>query len=175
MHRSEDYRFCPLCGGVLNKKKIKEGEPERLICSECRYVFYIDPKIAACTIIDIDGRIVMLKRAIPPSVGKWVIPGGFVDVGETVPAAAAREACEEVGLEVKIGALVGVYSYPESSVVIIVYEAEAKDGLLRAADEALAVDLFSPLEIPWDDIAFSSTVDALKDYLTKHYPETVTE
>jgi 8-oxo-dGTP diphosphatase len=175
MHRNENYRFCPLCGGTLEKKQMKEGEPERLLCSECGYVFYIDPKIAACTIIDIDGRIVMLKRAIPPSVGKWVIPGGFVDVGETVPAAAAREAREEVGLEVTIGSLVGVYSYPETSVVIIVYEAEAKEGLPRAADEALAVDLFRPLEIPWDDIAFSSTVDALKDYLAKHDPETATE
>jgi 8-oxo-dGTP diphosphatase len=175
MHRNDNYRFCPLCGGVLQKRQIKEGEPERLICSDCSYVFYLDPKIAACTIIDIDGRIVMLKRAIPPSVGKWVIPGGFVDVGETVPAAAAREAREEVALNVEIGPLVGVYSYPETSVVIIVYEAEAKEGLPRAADEALAVDLFTPFEIPWDDIAFSSTVDALKDYLAKHYPAAVTE
>ncbi|MEA3470863.1 MAG: NUDIX hydrolase [Thermodesulfobacteriota bacterium] len=175
MHRNENYRFCPLCGGALKKKQIKEGEPKRLICSGCSYVFYIDPKIAACTIINIDGKIVMLKRAIPPSVGKWVIPGGFVDVGETVPAAAAREAWEEVGLEVEIGSLIGVYSYPETSVVIIVYEAEAKEGLPRAADEALAVDLFRPFEIPWDDIAFSSTVDAIKDYLKKHYPETLAE
>ncbi len=175
MHRSENYRFCPLCGGALEKKQMKEGEPERLLCSECGYVFYIDPKIAACVIIEIDGRIVMLKRAIPPSVGSWVIPGGFVDVGETVPAAAAREAREEVGLDVEIGSLVGVYSYPDSSVVVVVYEAEAKEGLPRAADEALAVDLFRHFEIPWDDIAFSSTVDALKDYLVKHHPETAPE
>jgi NADH pyrophosphatase NudC (nudix superfamily) len=112
MHRNKDYRFCPLCGGGLNKKRIKDGEPERLVCSGCDYVYYIDPKIAACTIIDIDGKIVMLKRGIRPSMGKWVIPGGFVDVGETVPDAAAREAWEEVRLKVEIGPLVGVYSYP---------------------------------------------------------------
>jgi 8-oxo-dGTP diphosphatase len=175
MHRNEDYRFCLLCGGALKKKQIKAGEPERLICSECSYVFYIEPKIAACTIIDIDGKIVMSKRAIPPSVGKWVIPGGFVDVGETVPVAAAREAWEEVRLKVTIGPLVGVYSYPDTSVIIIVYEAEAENGVPRAGDETLAVDLFSPSEIPWDDVAFSSTVDALKDYLAKHCPETATE
>lgn len=171
MDRNNTYRFCPLCSGALAKRQIKEGEPERLVCSECGNVLYIDPKIAACTIIDIRGRIVMLKRAIPPSVGKWVIPGGFVDVGETVPAAAARETREEVGLDVHIGPLVGVYSYPESSVVIVVYEAEAQEGFPRAADEALAVDLFTPSEIPWNEIAFSSTADALKDYLKKHLPE----
>jgi 8-oxo-dGTP diphosphatase len=167
MHRLETYRFCPQCGGQLELKQIKEGEPRRFVCSRCHYVFYLDPKIAACTITEISGRIVMLKRAIPPGVGLWVIPGGFVDVGETVVEAARRETLEEVGLKVEIGPLVGVYSYPKSSVVIVVYQATVLEGVPEALDESLDVGLFLPDDIPWLEIAFRSTEDALHDYLGK--------
>lgn len=170
MQRNSRYRNCPLCGGELAQKQVKEGERKRLVCTHCGFVFYIDPKIAACALIEIDGGIVLLKRGIPPAVGSWVLPGGFVDLGETVPEAAAREAREEVSLEVEIGALVGVYSYKESSVIVVVYEAAATGGKLQAADETLEVKLYSPREIPWDKIAFTSTRDALGDYLRRHYP-----
>jgi 8-oxo-dGTP diphosphatase len=167
MHRLETYRFCPKCGGTLDIKLLKAGEPQRFVCSRCQYVFYIDPKIAACTITEIDGRIVMLKRAIPPGVGLWVIPGGFVDVGETVEEAAIRETWEEVGLKVEIGSLIGVYSYPKSSVAIVVYQADVLEGIPEALDESLEVGLFVPEDIPWLDIAFRSTEDSLRDYLEK--------
>lgn len=170
MNRVEEYRHCPLCGGKLEEREIKPGEPRRLVCVRCDYVFYIDPKLAACVIIRVDEKIVLLKRGIPPEYGKWVLPGGFVDVGETVPTAAAREAWEEVRLEVSVGPLVGVYSYPETDVVVIVYEAAVRQGVMQAADETLEVKLFSPLEIPWRDLAFTSTRDALTDYLGKHFP-----
>lgn len=107
----------------------------------------------------------MLKRAIPPGVGLWVIPGGFVDVGETVREAAKRETFEEAGLQVEVGPLVGVYSYARSSVTIVVYESKVIGGVPKALDESLDVGLFLPEDIPWLDIAFQSTEDALRDYL----------
>ncbi|MBN2282839.1 MAG: NUDIX hydrolase [Deltaproteobacteria bacterium] len=165
MERSDLYRFCPLCGGSLEKKQIKKGEPERLVCSRCSFVFYIDPKIAACTIMEVDGKILLVKRAISPSAGKWVLPGGFVDAGEEVGEAAVREACEETGLDVAIRSLVGVYSYSGESVVIVVYIADITGGTAEARDETLEVKFFAPSEIPWNEIAFRSTRDALKDYL----------
>ncbi|MCK9275733.1 MAG: NUDIX domain-containing protein [Syntrophales bacterium] len=173
MHRNDTYRHCPLCGQELVKKQIKKGERKRLVCSCCQYVFYIDPKIAACAIIEIKGGIVLLKRGIPPALGSWVIPGGFVDAGETVPGAAIRETKEEVCLTIDIGPLVGVYSYPGSSVIIIVYEAAVTGGSPKAADETLDVRIYRPSEIPWNEIGFTSTKDALSDYLRRHYPGTV--
>ncbi|MBN1382638.1 MAG: NUDIX hydrolase [Deltaproteobacteria bacterium] len=167
MHRLKAYRFCPKCGGKLECKLLKSGEPKRFVCSQCQYVFYIDPKLAACTISEISGRIVMLRRGIPPCFGLWVIPGGFVDVGETVEEAAKRETLEEVGLNVDIGPLVGVYSYHDSSVAIVVYEATILDGIPEALDESLEVGLFEPENIPWLEIAFRSTEDALRDYLER--------
>jgi 8-oxo-dGTP diphosphatase len=167
MHRHDTYRFCPRCGGNLETKTVKPGEPHRLVCARCQFIFYLDPKVVACTIVEIDGRIVMLKRAIPPGEGLWVIPGGFVDVGESVADAAVRETREEVGLQVQADSLVGIYSYTGVPTVIIVYEASVIDGFPRAADEAEEVRLFAPDEIPWDSIAFSSTTDALRDYFKK--------
>jgi ADP-ribose pyrophosphatase YjhB (NUDIX family) len=171
MHRSKEYRYCPLCGGILENKLLKQEEHERLVCSGCQFVFYLDPKVVACIITEIDGQIVMVRRGISPGFGLWVIPGGFVDVGETVADAAVREIWEEVRLKVVIDSLVGVYSYTGISSVIIVYEATVLEGLPQACDETLEVRLFSPKEIPWEDIAFTSTRDALRDYLSKKHPD----
>ena len=170
MERAKTYRYCPQCGGPLKLADLKPGDPPRLHCAACRFVLYLDPKIAACAIIRVAGRIVLLQRAIPPAYGRWVIPGGFVDAGEPVPQAAAREAWEEVRLRVAIGPLVGVYSYSQVTTVVVVYEAEVTAGRLQAADEALDARLFAPAEIPWQDLAFSSTRDALRDYLDKRAP-----
>ena len=171
MNHCDDFQFCPRCGGELSSKLLKKGEPERLVCATCDFVFFLDPKVAACVIIEIKNKIVLLKRSIPPQRGKWVIPGGFVDQGEPVPVAAVRETWEEVRLKVKIDTLVGVYSYPQKPVVVIVYAATKIGGKLQAADEALEVRLFAPESIPWDTIAFSSTRDSLRDYFKIHYPE----
>jgi ADP-ribose pyrophosphatase YjhB (NUDIX family) len=116
----------------------------------------------------LDGGIALLKRGVEPALGKWVFPGGYVDRGESVREAAVRETKEESQLEVKLGPLLNVYTYPRSPNVIIVYTAEVISGKLAAADESLEARIFTPNEIPWDDLAFESTRDALKDYIKLH-------
>ncbi len=160
-----EYSFCPKCGGKLELRLLKNSEPARLVCTQCDFVFFLDPKVAACTIIHLPEGIVLLQRAIEPGYGKWVFPGGYVDRGETVADAAIREAKEEVNLEVRLASLVGVYSYRHSPVIIVVYLAEAVGGLLKAADEALDVRLFAPETIPWNELAFPSTQEALHQYV----------
>jgi ADP-ribose pyrophosphatase YjhB (NUDIX family) len=144
---------------------LKETEPSRLVCSSCEFIFYQDPKVAACSIVEKDRRIVLLQRAIDPQKGKWVIPGGFVDRGEEVLAAAMRETEEECGIRTRIKRLQGVYSYPGRPVVVVVYVAEPVSGELIVGDESLAMRLVSPEDIPWEELAFPSTVDALRDYV----------
>jgi ADP-ribose pyrophosphatase YjhB (NUDIX family) len=146
---------------------MKPGEPERLVCGQCGFIHYLDPKVAACTVTSYAERIVLVKRAIAPAYGKWVIPGGFVDRGETVPEAAVRETREETDLEVRLTGLLNIYSYPGSVVVVVAYTAAPIGGVPRAADEALDIGLFRPGEIPWADLAFPSTRDALRDYLER--------
>jgi len=164
MHQEYKFRFCPVCGSGLKSMVVKNGEPERLVCSNCQYIFYLDPKVVACSIVEIDNRIVLLKRGIQPEKGKWVIPGGYVDRGEEVKAAALRETQEECGLKIRIKDLLGVYSYPHRLAVVVVYVCEHVSGDLLVGDETQEVKLCAPDEIPWEELAFPSTVDALKDY-----------
>ncbi len=151
------YRFCPRCGGTLAWRVLKESEPQRLVCQACEFVFYLDPKVAACTICMVDGGIVLLKRSIEPRLGTWVFPGGFVDRGEAVSAAAVRE-------------ILDVYSFPSSEVVVVVYAAEVVGGTLCAGDECSDARAFPPESIPWGELAFESTRAALRDYVHRFFP-----
>lgn len=169
MHNNYLFRFCPVCGGEFQSKVLKKNEPPRLVCNDCGFVFYLDPKVVACAIVEIDGKIVLLKRAMSPERGKWVIPGGYVDRGEEVKAAAIRETREECGIEIKLNDLLGVYSYDGYLEVVMVYLAEYESGKLIAGDENTASILLSPDEIPWDYLAFQSTRDALNDYCKLKY------
>src|SRR5262245_54691555 len=162
----ESYRFCVACGGPLALKTLKETEPQRLVCSVCSFVFYLDPKVAVGTIIRTgDDRLVLVRRAIEPGYGLWVFPGGYVDRGEELTAAAIREAREECGLDVRVDGLINIYSYPQRPMVIVVYAASVLGGELCSDDECLEAKLFSSDEIPWDHLAFRSTHEALRDYL----------
>lgn len=171
-HRSEpdSFRFCPRCGGGLEPKVLKEGEPPRLVCGACSFIFYLDPKVAACAICMLDGGIVLLRRSIEPQAGKWVFPGGFVDRGESVQAAAVRETLEEVNLRVSLLGILDVYSFPGHEVVVVVYSADVLGGSLEAKDESLEVRAFSPEALPWGELAFESTRAALRDYVRRFFP-----
>jgi ADP-ribose pyrophosphatase YjhB (NUDIX family) len=168
LHDERPYAFCPMCGGDLEPRSVKATEPERLVCTRCGFIFYLDPKVAVGTIIrDADDRIVLVRRAIDPGYGKWVFPGGYVDRGEEVQVAAVREAREEAGLEVRLDDLLNVYSYPGRAPVIIVYSASIIGGTLTWDDEGLDARFFHPHDIPWDELAFRSTHEALQDYLAR--------
>ncbi len=168
-HGHVEFRYCPRCGGSLDKRIVKDNEPARLVCQACSFIFYQDPKVVAATIFVLEGGIVLLKRGVEPALGKWVFPGGYVDRNEAVPDAAVRETKEESSLDVKLGPLLNVYSYTRSAHVIIVYAAEIIGGTLAPADECEEAQIFLPNEIPWDELAFDSTRDALRDYIELYF------
>lgn len=132
---------------------------------------YIDPKLAAAAIFPHGDGILLVRRGIEPGYGQWALPGGFVDRGEEVEQAAAREAREETGVDLEITDLLGVYSYEGWTSVVVVYEGRITSGTPEALEETLEVRSFRPEELPWDDITFFSTHDAIRDYLRKHHPE----
>jgi ADP-ribose pyrophosphatase YjhB (NUDIX family) len=161
------YRFCPVCGTALAARVLKVTEPKRLVCTNasCGFVFYLDPKIAVGTVIRFGEGIVLVRRAIEPGYGKWVFPGGYVDRGEEITLAAIREAREESGLDVRIDRLINIYSYAGRTPIVVVYAATSIGGSLAVDDEGLEARAFEPDAIPWDELAFRSTREALSDYL----------
>jgi ADP-ribose pyrophosphatase YjhB (NUDIX family) len=159
------YRFCPACGHRLERRRVKPADPERPVCDACGHIVYLDPKVAVGTIIRAgDDRLVLVRRAIEPGYGLWVFPGGYVDQGEEITAAAIREAREESGLEVRIDRLLNVYSYGGRSPIVVVYAATALGGDLCGDEECLETRLFDAGEIPWEQLAFRSTSEALREY-----------
>jgi 8-oxo-dGTP diphosphatase len=161
------FRFCPACGGTLEARQLKAGDPARLVCARCGFILYLDPKVAVGTVIAAaDERIVLVRRAIEPGYGLWVFPGGYVDRGEEVTVAAMREAREEAGLQVRLDGLINIYSYPGRPIIVVVYRASIVGGDLQIDDESLEARLFSRAEIPWNDLAFRSTREALEDYFS---------
>ena len=158
-------RFCPLCGARLERRPVGPEQKPEMVCSGCGFIYYLGQKVVAGTIAMDDGRILLTRRAIHPAHGKWTFPGGYVEWGEPVVSAAIRETYEETGLTVDVGSLVGVYSYPATPVVIVVYEARVTGGVLTPCHENDRVEWIERDAIPWDDLAFPSTVAALRDFL----------
>ena len=160
------FLFCPRCAGPLERRQLKPTEPERPVCARCGFVYYLDPKVAVGTIIRTpSSRLVLVRRAIEPGYGKWVFPGGYVDRGEELMAAAHREAREESGLDIRLEGLVNIYSYRGRVPVIVVYAATALGGTLQHDDEGLEIAEFADDAIPWDELAFRSTREGLQDYM----------
>ncbi|MCC6380964.1 MAG: NUDIX hydrolase [Dehalococcoidia bacterium] len=166
-HPHAASRFCMHCGERLSTATPEGDSRRRLVCLRCGFIHYINPRPVAATIpVRGDGRLLLLRRAIEPRAGKWVFPGGYMDVGETAEEAAARETREEALLEVVNLSLLGVYTRPGPGVVVIVYEAEAR-GAGGAGDETTAVAWLHAHEIPWDELAFDSTEAALRDWVRR--------
>jgi len=167
MHEIAHYRFCPCCGGRLEKRLLKPQEPLRLVCAACGFVFYVDPKLSVIAVIPLEEGVVMVRRAIEPGCGLWVVPGGFVDLGEMVEEAVVRETQEETHLTVRPLRLLNIYSYRNHRTVIAAYLTEYVSGVLTAGDETLEARVFGLKEIPWPQIAFSSTKEALREYISR--------
>jgi ADP-ribose pyrophosphatase YjhB (NUDIX family) len=153
----EDAGFCPRCGAEATV-----DFPRSLRCTRCDYLAFYNPKPVGCAVPrDEQGRVWLARRGHEPGKGRWSMPGGFVDLGETVETAILRELDEEMQVGADIGALVGVYSRADAAAVVIVFEARLT-GTPRATDEAPEVRAFEEREVPWDELAFPSDSAALR-------------
>jgi len=158
-------KFCPLCGAPLVQRYLDEERHARKVCSVCGFIFYLNPKMAAAVVPREGDKIWLLRRNIPPGDGSWTFPGGYVDMGESVPEAAIREAFEETGLNVRLDGLLNIYSYADIGIALIVYRGTVVGGKAALSPESREVRAFNLDDIPWDDLAFKSTREALRDYL----------
>jgi ADP-ribose pyrophosphatase YjhB (NUDIX family) len=163
--------FCSRCGSELVFGTVPGEDRERLACVACGHVAYVNPRLVVTTLpVTEAGEIVLIRRGIEPGKGLWAQPGGFLEVDETVNQGAIRETWEETGLLVEPGEIVGLYTRLEAMVVTIVFEARIVGGTAAPTPEASEIVAFRLEDIPWDGIAFKTTVFALRDWVARRRP-----
>jgi ADP-ribose pyrophosphatase YjhB (NUDIX family) len=157
--------FCPACGQPV-ELKIPEGDHlPRHVCTACGTIHYQNPRIIAGCVIEVEGRILLCKRAIEPRHGFWTVPAGFMENGESVQQAAAREAMEEALAHVRIGSLLAIVNVLRAHQVHIMFRAVLSRPEFGIGPESLETCLYDESEIPWNEIAFLSVDFALRRYL----------
>ena len=129
---SPDDKYCPSCASPLEEKEA--AGRQRPVCPNCGRVVFYDPKVAATCIVERGEQVLLVKRGNEPGYGLWSMPGGYVDRGEVVEDAAAREVLEETGLEVEIDRLVGLFSEAGHPVMVAAFAARELGGDLKAGD-----------------------------------------
>jgi 8-oxo-dGTP diphosphatase len=158
-------KFCPRCGGKLENRYVEIEQHLRKVCSGCGFIFYLNPKVVAAAVPRQEDRIWLVRRNIEPASGDWTFPGGYVDLGECVRDAAIRETYEETLLRIRLDDFLNIYSYADVGIVLVVYRATVIGGEAGVTPESREVKAFHLDEIPWTNLAFPSTREALADYV----------
>ncbi len=163
---NSDRIHCPYCGSSVTKKM--DGEVLRDYCASCRLYFYDNPLPVASAIVVKDRMVALVKRKNEPYLGKWCLPSGFAEIGESIESAVLRELQEETGMKGKIIGLIDVNSiknYYYGDLIFVTYEVEHLDGEMTAGDDAEEVKLFPVFDTP--ELAFKSNTKALKEYIKR--------
>ncbi|MBF2054257.1 MAG: NUDIX hydrolase [Candidatus Sericytochromatia bacterium] len=157
-----EQRFCSLCGSQVSYIVPAGDQRLRAVCSACGQIHYQNPQVVVGAVAFWQDRLLLCRRAIPPRVGYWTFPAGYLELEETTEEGACREAFEEAGAELEIEALLAVYNLSHISQVQIIYLAQLRHPHIYAGEESLEVGLFDWSEIPWDALAFPTNHRALQ-------------
>jgi ADP-ribose pyrophosphatase YjhB (NUDIX family) len=164
--------FCSRCGAQLVLGPVEGEGRDRLTCGRCGHIAYVNPRLVVTTLpVTADGEVVLLRRGIEPGYGAWAQPGGFMEADETAIQGAVRETLEETGLVVEPVSIVGLYSRPQAAIVVVAYEARIVGGAMTPMPESLEVRPFAPEAIPWPEVAFDTSVWALRDWVRRVRPD----
>lgn len=157
--------YCSHCGSSQLEFIVPPGDSlPRYVCGSCRKIHYVNPKIIVGSLPLWEDKILLCKRAIKPRYGKWTLPCGFMENGETVEEGAIRETKEEANANIEIIGIQSVYSIPHINQVYILFLSQLKDLNFFPGAESLEVGLFREDEINWQEIAFSAVRFALENF-----------
>ncbi|MCW5770869.1 MAG: NUDIX hydrolase [Rhodospirillaceae bacterium] len=137
---------------------------ERLVCRDCGYIHYENPKIVVGSVATLGDRVLLCRRAIQPRLGFWTLPAGYLEARETVADGAKREALEEACAEIEVGDLFAVYNIPRLSQVHLFFRAKLLGEAVACGPESLEVGLFRWDDLPMAELAFPTTHWALAHY-----------
>lgn len=169
---TEALRFCPRCGAPIAHGPVADEDRERHHCTACGFVAYLNPRLVVSTLpVTDDGELVLLRRGVAPGIGAWAQPGGYLEADETAIQGAKRETLEETGLVVEPMRIVGIYSRIPAAVAVVAYEARITGGRMTTTPESLEVRSWSPDAIPWPELAFNTTLWAIRDWVRSVRPD----
>lgn len=146
-------------------RHIPDGDNmERLVCPDCGFIQYDNPKIVVGAVVTFGDKILLCRRNIHPRKGYWTIPAGYLELHETPVDGARREAMEEANADLEIDRTLAIYSIPRISQIQILYRATLIGGTHSPGPESQETALFDWQDIPWSELAFPS----VKWVLTQH-------
>jgi len=158
-------KHCRNCGTLVQYRVPDDGDTrERAVCPACATIHYENPLNVVGTVPYWNGQVLLCKRNIEPRWGKWTLPAGFMELGETAEQGAARETDEEAGAQIEMEGLFSVLSVPRVGQVHIFYRARLLNAEFAPGHETIEVRLFSEDEIPWEEIAFRTVKETLVRY-----------
>lgn len=156
--------FCSQCGGSM-EKRIPQGDDHlRSVCRSCGFIHYLNPKVVVGTIPEYGDRILLCRRDIEPRRGKWTLPAGYLENGESVQAGAVRETFEETLATVEIIGPYRLFNIIHVHQIYMMFRAHLPVPQFGTTPESIEVKLFSEKDIPWDEIAFKVIEKTLAHY-----------
>lgn len=169
-------KFCHHCAGPLIQRIPHGDDKLRYCCDPCNTIFYQNPKNVVGTLPIQGNRVLLCKRAISPRLGKWTLPAGFMENGESSLNGAIRETLEEAGATIRVrdDSLYTLFNLPSINQVYMFFRAEIIALDTIPGIETEEIGLFTEAEIPWQEIAFPVVRSTLEHYFLdlpqQHFP-----
>ena len=157
-------KYCSECGSEVTSSRRPRDKGPRYVCGHCRSVFYLSPRLVVACIAAAGDRILLCRRAVTPGYGLWSLPSGFTERDGTTARGAVRETLEEAQAAIELDRPYALFHIPRVNQVQVVYLARLIDSRCKAGTESLEARLFNEAEIPWAELAFTTTRHALRQY-----------
>lgn len=166
MWNDRTVNFCRACGTAVENRVPDDGDTKvRAVCPACHTIHYQNPLNVVGTVPVWQERILLCKRNIEPRFGKWTLPAGFLEMGETLAEGAARETREEAGATFEMQGLFSVMNVTRAGQIHLFYRAQLLSPNFDPGHETQEARLFTADDIPWDELAFRTVAETLKCFL----------
>jgi len=160
--------YCSQCGGKLTRMIPPDDNRVRDVCTHCGAVHYQNPRNVVGVVPIWRDSVLLCRRAIEPRRGKWTLPAGFMELGESTAQGALRETQEEAGVQVSLESLYTVLDVAHVDQVHVFYLARVLSPELDPGPETLEARFFELSAIPWEDLAFRTVSTTLRHYVQDH-------
>lgn len=165
MHPRQPIAHCKACGTAVTYRVPDDGDTrQRAVCPSCHTIHYENPLNVVGTVPVWGDKVLLCKRNIEPRLGKWTLPAGFMELGETVAQGAARETVEEAGAQFEMQELFTLMNVVRVGQVHFFYRARLTSDQFDPGHETMEARLFSEHDVPWDEIAFRTVKETLQRF-----------